>query len=190
MKSSNHNLHSHPQRLAAAGVLLALVIATTGCEQATSQAMPEAAQQVKAARVAPATALPAPPPMEVAARENPDLGGAIKEGMSYTEVRESMKAHGWAPVSDDSCPLNLVGRADYKEFCAANADNESCGYCSDLQGLVQCSADGFCLFVFEHASDRKRLEIGMYGELENWRYNAPDTMFSVSGWRYQLKKGD
>lgn len=193
MKDQDSN--QHPQRLAAAGVLLLVCILLIACEasnvtaeaNAPSTGQPMASNRHETAPV-PATQMnssPATESRDEAAKENPNLGDAIRQGMSYTELRNAMERQGWNPVSDESCMINMIG-PDHKTFCATHPDSQRCEYCSQLAGLRQCSADGYCLFVFERASDRKRLEVGMQGELENWKFNAPDTMLGVSGWRYPL----
>ena len=182
----SESIFQHPQRLGAAGVVLLVGIPLASCE--VPQTAPEAASHVQAV---PAPAAAVPPDasrMDVAAEEKPNLGGAIKEGMSYAELRKAMDVHGWKPVTGEFCLVNTVGQ-DYKAFCAEHPDSHTCGYCRQLPGLVRWSADGHVLLLFEHSSDRKQLEVGMYGELENWKYNAPDTMLGVSGWRYHLVGG-
>jgi hypothetical protein len=114
---------------------------------------------------------------------NPDLGSAIRQDMSYSELRTAMAGQGWQPVGGDTCLVNMVG-AGHAAKCAAKPDSQSCAWCRDLPGLQQCSADGHCLLRFREASSGKLLEVGMDGELDLWKNNAPDTMFGVSGWRY------
>lgn len=186
--------YQHPYRLAVAGVFLfcAVLSGCQGVHEAQSATGMASTAQPKASQSGSEAPTAAPPSAQVdmqSVRENPDLDDAIKQGMSYTELRKGMEAHGWMPVTGEFCLINTVG-ANYKTFCAEHPDSETCEYCNQLPGLVRWSADGHVLFLFERASDGTQLEIGMYGELENWKYNAPETMLGVSGWRYPAKHGD
>lgn len=118
--------------------------------------------------------------------ENPDLGGLIKQGMSYPELRQSLESQGWAPVIDTQCRANVVG-ANHEKLCAEHPENESCGYCEQMPGLNSCSSEGACSFAFRHDAHGRMLEIGMGGEIEQWKSNSPEVMFGVSGWRYSMR---
>lgn len=120
-------------------------------------------------------------PIEAVQADAPDLGAAIRKGMSYGELSKSLASAGWQPVIDDACMLNMVGK-DYAAHCADNPDEETCAWCRDVAGLRQCSADGFCLLWFRDAAGRT-LQVGMDGELDNWKRDGADTMFGVGGWR-------
>lgn len=181
-------------RLAAGAAML--VLALTSCAPAgipdsgAADGGPPAAKPAEPMLAGTAPAEPAPAdasasavqaPIAAAQADAPDLGDAIRKGMSYGELRKSLASAGWQPVIDDACMLNMVGK-DYAAHCAANPDEETCAWCRDLPGLRQCSADGFCLLWFRDGAGRT-LQVGMDGELDNWQKEGADTMFGVGGWR-------
>ena len=174
-------------------VAAALLMTVAACEpRATSVSSATAPIAVDAD--AQAVAQPSPDADSVGAdprvppANDPDLGGAIRQGMSYGELSKAMSEHGWQPVSGDACLVNMVG-ADHAAKCAANPNSQSCAWCRELPALQQCSADGRCLLRFTNASSGQVLEVGMDGELDLWKHNAPETMFGVSGWRYPSSEG-
>lgn len=178
---------SHPlQRLTAEVGLLLGWLCIVGCQPTASSQNDASAHQPTKVQVQAALDLP---PASADSRpshrseENPDLGSAIKRASSYSEMRASLQAHGWLPVSDPNCLFNVVGKNAVAD-CAAHPEWEQCSYCNDLEGLRQCSADGYCLFTFEHKGDGGRLEVTMKGDVGLWRANAPETLFGVHGWRY------
>ena len=179
MNKSSTIFHEHPSRLAAAGVLLCLLAACKPAQPA-ADAQPAATPAAATGRVPQAS----PSTQQSDAGDNPDLGGAIKLAASYSEMKSSLAAHDWSPVNDPNCLDRIVGR-DAGAKCTAHPDWEECGYCKRLDGLSQCSADGYCKFVFERKTDGRRLDISMKGDIGEWEVNAPDTMFGVDGWRYE-----
>jgi hypothetical protein len=176
----------YPQQLAAAGILFLGLLAGCGDPQSTFAPKPPAGSSVPAeASTSLAEFAPTSGDMG-SAEENPDFGGVVKQGMSYIELRKSLESHGWNPVIESQCRANVVG-ANHEKLCAEHPENESCGYCDQMPGLSSCSSDGDCSFVFRHSAEGRVLEVGMGGELEQWKSISPEVMFGVTGWRYSAK---
>lgn len=170
----------HPQRLAAAGALLLVSGLLAACEAPKTTVA--AAPPVKAASTVPVTSQPNLPREGASVNENPDLGGAIKLGMSYAQLSSSLRGEGWVPVASRECRANVVGD-NHGELCRAHPELAKCGACEKMPGLNSCSGSGDCLFLFTHQSDGKSLEVGMSGDIGSWNSQGPDAMFYVSGWR-------
>lgn len=186
MNHKNKNSNCPLQRLVTAGGLLLVWLNIVGCQPTDFSQTDAGVQQPTKMQVQAAANLP---PASTDSRsshmseKSPVLGNAIKLASSYSEMRASLQAHGWLPVSDPNCLFNVVGKNAVAD-CAAHPEWEQCSYCNDLEGLRQCSADGYCLFTFEHKGDGGRLEVTMKGDVGLWRANAPETLFGVHGWRY------
>ena len=170
----------HPQLLAVAGVLLFVSCLLPACE--APKTMSAAAPQAEAASTASATSQTDLPPESASVKENPDLGGAVKLGMSYAQLSSSLRGEGWVPVASRECRANVVGD-NHGELCRAHPELAKCGACEKMPGLNSCSGSGDCLFLFTHQPDGKSLEVGMSGDIGNWNAQGPDAMFYVSGWR-------
>ncbi|GLQ46127.1 hypothetical protein GCM10007862_11780 [Dyella lipolytica] len=108
------------------------------------------------------------------------LGDGLKEGMAYADFHKALLAQGWAPVVDRQCKANVVG-GDYKTSCATHPD-ATCKACDVIPELSSCGSDGVCLTRFHNASSNKNLEVGTYGDTDDWNVHGGESRILVTGW--------
>lgn len=186
MSTPPENRNSHPQLLPAAGVLVMwLLLIGCGAPQPASKSDSREISHPQAvySSAGPSTDAYSVEPYKRPSGENPNLEGAIKLGMVYTVLRQSMQSHGWTPIADAQCRANVIG-ANHQKLCGEHLELARCNVCDQLPGLTSCSGSGDCLLKFKGASDDQVLEVAMSGDIKNWNASGPDAMFYVSGWRH------
>ncbi|GLQ45388.1 hypothetical protein GCM10007862_04390 [Dyella lipolytica] len=100
--------------------------------------------------------------------------------MTYADFHNALLAQGWVPVVDKQCKANVVG-GDYKTSCATHPDS-TCNACDVIPELSSCGADGVCLTRFHNANNNKNLEVGTYGDTDDWNVHGGESRILVTGW--------
>lgn len=168
----------HRRLLMAAGLCIALA----ACEAPTpidtrAAAAPAAQTPAKGARMDTTAAQPiAPAP----ASSTNDLGGLLKAGKPYADVRASLIAQGWQPVRDAQCRANVVG-GEHETLCAENPGLAGCKACDELPELSSSSGDGYSLMRLSHA-DGRGLKLTAYGMLADGLVSGADSRLELWTW--------
>lgn len=107
------------------------------------------------------------------------LGSGLKEGMTYADFHKALLAQGWTPLTDKQCKANVVG-GDYKTLCATHPDS-TCKACEVVPELSSCGG-GVCLTRFHNERKSQNLEVGTYGDTDDWSINGGQSRILVTGW--------
>jgi len=153
---------------------------TPGAGQDVSQ--PNAAPQPMISLGSETAAMDSKPP---APASSTALESVLKEGMAYADLRKAVLEHGWTPLVNMQCKVNVVG-ADYEQQC--KADPAMCRECDEMPELSACSGDGYCLMKFRHADSGQDLEVSSYGMIEDWNVPAEDSRLNVTKWTVTPKE--
>lgn len=165
-----------------------LCMALGACEAPTpidtrAAAAPAAQTQAKGARME-TTATPAIAPKPTATTTD-DLGGLLKAGTPYGDVRNALLAQGWQPVRDAQCRANVVG-GEHETLCAENPGLAGCKACEELPELASSSGDGYSLMRFSHP-DGRALKLTAYGMLADGLVTGADSRLELWTWAFDAE---
>lgn len=103
---------------------------------------------------------------------------SIKQaGNDYNDLRPLLLQHGWKPVVDKQCLMDVLG-GDAPANCAANPKDHHCHICDTYPELATCGSGSICLMRFNNPATKLILKIGTYGDifhgeavLQGWRFD-------------------
>jgi hypothetical protein len=112
------------------------------------------------------------------------LSAALSPDMAYASFRARALAHGWKPLINPNCKLNMAGESDGRPYCLKFPDSASCKLCDDLPELVSYSNDLYSLMQFSHPEADTVLKATGWGEIESWRETGEGRAFVLRHWEF------
>ena len=175
---SNEVSNRHPQRLAAAGVLLLSVFLLSACEG--SQAVDPVQAQAAPSAQAKEPAMGNQPSSDATGGPSVDLDAVLKKDMAYADLRKLLINGGWEPVKDPQCQVQVAGYD--QKTCSDNQDLALCSACERMPELSAYSGDGFATSQFRDVRTGKTLKVISYGMIEDWGVSGEDSRLRVEEW--------